>query len=561
MSVKASFFSLAMFAFVAMIAFEFYNWKEDREKVEEVSMHYGNDIRQTFQQILVSKETPYIKLTRDYATWDALAQALMKSDTAWMESSLRNYSLQFGNDGFFILNHEKQLLFSDSRTEALSMMVSHLSFESLDATNDLGKHFFVRDDEGVVELFVASVVFEKNPVGYIIVARVWNEASIQELSAYGVAEVSFGKKPQEPYTISQEITLLGMDEKPVATLYLSAKNHLGEMLDAYAIEDLKLSFVAGIALMAMLSLLIVKFISRPLNDIMLALEFKDKEPLKKYLLQENEYDAIAEALCDAFDTKHALEELNATLEQKVQHEVEQSRLKDRIVFQQAKSAALGEMLSNIAHQWKQPLNTISLAISKIYLDNKMQKLSPESLEQELTKLRTLIQNMSSTMDDFRDFFHPDGEKVAFKVSQAIYDALRMCDGGIANKDITVNVACDEAVMLYGFPKEFSQVMLVLLVNAKEAIMKQGMCKGCIDFNVQEENERVTIRVSDNGGGIEPSMLPQLFEPFFTTKEPIGSNGMGLYLSKKIIEQSLNGKISVENASNGLVFTMVFPKPL
>jgi len=565
MSIKASFFSLTMLVLLCMIAFEFYNWKEDRQEVETISQNYAHEISQSFKQLLLDKSDPYRKQTLDISTLKQLVQALQNHDQTWVNENFAGSSAHFNIDGLFILDATKKIFFNETSQPFLNDLSSLVTLAQLDLNDGTLKQFFVKRDEGLVEFFVAPIHNLAIPIdathpaqGFLLIAKIWDAAFMQKLNNYGIAEINFGKKLAEPYTIIQDFQLLGMDGNPAITLYLSTHDHMGKILDAYAIQDLKLSFVITLVLMIVFALLIMKFISLPLRDIMRALEHKSKEPLRKYLLKENEYGAIATELCESFDVKHELEELNQTLEVKIHNEVENSRLKDRVLFQQAKFAAIGEMLASIAHQWRQPLSAISVVVNKIYLESKMEKLTPPVLEEDIHKVRELISHMSSTIDDYRDFFNADTEKVDFSLHKAIEGSLKIVDGGLANKDIAFCLDCPEEIVIHNFKKEFSHVLLVLLNNAKEAIMQRHVNYGQIMIKGLLDERGVVIEVSDNGGGVEEALLPHLFDPFFTTKEPQGSSGTGLFVAKQMIEQNMAGSILVRNEGEGLSVTLIFP---
>jgi len=568
MSVKASFFSLTMLVLLCMIAFEFYNWKEDKEEVENISQNYARDMSQGIKQLLLDKSDPYLKQALDISTLKQLLQAVEQQDKTGVDEHFLGSTTHFNLDGFFVIDATKEILFNETSQPFLSDLSSLVALDQLDLTDGSLKQFFIKRDEGLVEFFVAPIHSMEIPIdathpaqGFLLIAKIWDTAFMQKLNNYGIAEINFGKKIAEPYTIIQDFPLLGLDGKPVITLYLSTHNPMGKLLDEAAIDDLKLSFVVTFVLMIVFTLLIMKFISLPLRDIMMALEHKSKEPLRKYLLKENEYGAIATELCESFDAKHELEMLNQNLEVKVHNEVENSRLKDRVLFQQAKFAAIGEMLSSIAHQWRQPLSAISVAVSKIYLESKMQKLTPPMLEEEIENVRELITHMSSTIDDYRDFFNADTQEVDFSLHKSIEESLKIVDGGMANKDITFELDCPQEIVIHNFKKEFSHVLLVLLNNAKEAIVQKEVSHGQIKIQGSMDERGIVIDVSDNGGGVEEALLPQLFNPFFTTKDPQGGNGTGLFVAKQMIEQNMKGSISAHNTENGLCVKITFPNEL
>lgn len=568
MSIKSSFLILTMLAFLVSIGFEFVNWSDEREDVNAMAERNADEMVQGFKQLLVLKSDPFKKQTMDYAAWNDLAHFTETKELQWADDNLKGSTIQFGINGFYILDASKKVLFSEVDKSFLENISILFPLELLDSANSELLHFFAKTPQNIVEFYVApihrideNVSADSLSKGFVIIAKHWDEPFLEELSRFGIAEVQLSafKTGQNNYSIMHEIPFLGIQGEKVGTLYLHLHNKMSEVLDNYGTKDIQLSFLNTFLLMLVFALLITKFISFPLRDITNALEHKSKEPLRKYLLNENEYGAIATALCESFDTKNELEELNKNLEAKVHEEVENSRLKDRMLFQQAKLTALGEMLNNIAHQWRQPLNTISVVISKIYLDSKREKLTPQMLEDEICKLRELIQNMSSTIDDFKDFFKPDTEKIRFSLRKSMEECIKITDGGIANKNIAFQVDCPHDIEINGFKKELSHVLLVLINNAKDAIIQREIQNGTISLKAYEQEHYIIIEVSDNGGGVDEAHVASIFDPFFTTKEAMGGSGTGLYISKQIVEQSMQGSISAVNERGGLVVTLVLPK--
>lgn len=568
MSVKSSFLILTMLAFLVSIGFELVNWSYEREEVNAVAKQNAEELVQGFKQLLALKSDPFKKQTLDYAAWNDLANFTEHKDSAWAKDNLDGSTVQFGINAFYVLDHSKKILFKEVDKPFLEELSTLFPLALLDVSNARLLHFYAKTPQNIVEFCVApihrideNVSNDALAKGFVIIAKHWDETFLQELSSFGIAEahLSTSNNAQSNYKITHEIPLLGIQGEKVGLLYLNVTNKVSEVLDKYGADDIKLSFINTFLLMSFLAFLISKFISTPLRDITHALNHRSKEPLRKYLLKEDEYGAIATAVCESFDNKEELEYLNDNLEKKVHEEVESSRLKDRMLFQQSKLAALGEMLNNIAHQWRQPLNSISVVISKIYLNSKTEKLTPQMLEDDIKKLRELISHMSSTIDDFKDFFKPDKEKVLFPLYKSIEESIRINDGGLANKEIEFHVDCPSDIVLNSFKKEFSHVLLVLINNAKDAIIQREIEHGAITIKAYAQEHYIIIEVSDNGGGVKEEQLGHIFDPFFTTKEPTGGSGTGLYMSKQIIEQSMQGSISATNEHGGLVVTIVLPR--
>lgn len=568
MSVKSSFLILTMLTFLVAIAVEFFIWMDERKNVNVMAEQHAHEMVEGFKQLLILRSDPYKKQALDYAAWNDLANFTEHPEPSWAKDNLEASIIQFGINGFYILNQDKKVIFNEVDKPFLADLSSILNPKLLDPSSAEMLHFFVSLGRHVVEFYVApihrideKVTASSRAKGFVVIAKHWDEAFLDELSRYAIAKARFTKmeNSEENYVMAHEVPLKGLRGEKVATLYLHMYNRMSEVLDHYGSKDLKLTIAHTVILMILFALLIAKYITFPLRDISLALKLKEKKPLQKYLHSSNEYGAIARELSDAFETKEALEYLNRNLERKVSEEVEKSRLKDKMLFQQAKLAALGDMLNAIAHQWRQPLNTISVVMNKIYLESQMKKLTPETLESEIVNLRGLIQNMSTTIDDFKDFFKQDAEKVLFALHKAIEESIKISDNGFALGDIAIDVECAPDIRVYGFQKELSQVLLVLINNAKDAIVKKQIRPGVITIKANAQDHYIILEVSDNGGGVNEAYLGHIFDPFFTTKEPTGSNGTGLYISKQIIEQSMQGSITAFNERGGLVVTIVLPK--
>lgn len=271
---------------------------------------------------------------------------------------------------------------------------------------------------------------------------------------------------------------------------------------------------------------------------------------------QNYNSSLLREIAERKEAEKALSQLNETLEQRVTAEVAANREKDHLLIQQSRLAAMGEMVHNIAHQWRQPLNSLSLLISNMQDDFKFQSMTEETLEHDVSSARRLIEKMSTTIDDFRDFFRPDREKSSFDVADAVRDAVFIVMAALKNNRIEISVDVVPGLTASGFPNQYAQAVLNLLVNAKEAILGGKAAAGQIHVALRKEGEEAVLTVDDNGGGIAQAVLPRLFDPYFTTKDQ--GSGIGLYMVKTIIERNMEGKISAANIENGARFTLSIP---
>jgi signal transduction histidine kinase len=166
--------------------------------------------------------------------------------------------------------------------------------------------------------------------------------------------------------------------------------------------------------------------------------------------------------------------------------------------------------------------------------------------------------MSTTIDDFRSFFKPTKRKKKFNVNKIIRDSLSLVDTSFKHSNISITVNGKEEIVLEGFPNEYSQVVLNILDNAKDAIVEKGV-KGEIGIDIFHESDAAVVKIRDNGGGIPEDILDMIFDPYFTTKKGRKGTGLGLYLSKVIIEDHMNGFIDVQSTGNGTEFKISTPR--
>jgi signal transduction histidine kinase len=252
-----------------------------------------------------------------------------------------------------------------------------------------------------------------------------------------------------------------------------------------------------------------------------------------------------------------LEELNKNLDRRVKEESEKSRKNEQLLIQQSRQAAMGEMIGNIAHQWRQPLNALGLVLQNIYFSYQMDELDDEFMEKSIEKGKKLTTTMSKTIDDFRDFFKPNKLKEHFMISDIVHNTIDLIDASFKNHNITLETELDDTLELEGYPSEFSQVLLNILSNAKDALLQRNPPVKTVKIKSYHDGKHMVIEISDNAGGIPADVIERIFDPYFTTKEEGKGTGIGLYMSKTIIEQNMDGYLQVQNNDKGAVFTITF----
>ena len=233
--------------------------------------------------------------------------------------------------------------------------------------------------------------------------------------------------------------------------------------------------------------------------------------------------------------------------------LEQLRQRDQMLVQQSRLAALGEMISNIAHQWRQPLNILALHAQELPVMLKKGGFNQQYLETSVQKMMEAIGYMSRTIDNFRNFFSPGKEKVRFSIKEIIGKTLSLLDVSLREAQVATKIVPTADPIVYGYPNEYSQVLLNIFLNAKDAFAAHHVPDAMITIEIGTEGERSVVEIGDNAGGIAPEILEKIFDPYFTTKGPDRGTGLGLYMSKVIIEKNMGGSLTVRNANGGCIF--------
>jgi C4-dicarboxylate-specific signal transduction histidine kinase len=282
------------------------------------------------------------------------------------------------------------------------------------------------------------------------------------------------------------------------------------------------------------------------NDEIGSLSIALQEMVKKIELAKKEVEQKVE------DRTRELHDLNENLEEMVSKKTDENMQQLEVMQQQSKMASMGEMIGAIAHQWRQPLNEIGISIQNLKYDYEDGLVDEVFLDEFITKNKEVIKFMSTTIDDFRNFYRVDKVKELFDVKEAVNKTISLQMAQLLNNKIGIFID-GESFEVDGFRNEFQQVVLNLINNAKDALLQNRVEDAKIFISLH--NRVITVR--DNGGGIQSDILERIFEPYFTTKEQGKGTGMGLYMSKMIIEDNMGAKLSAYNSDDGVEFRMDF----
>lgn len=241
------------------------------------------------------------------------------------------------------------------------------------------------------------------------------------------------------------------------------------------------------------------------------------------------------------------------LERQVEEEVRKNREKDALMFQQARLAAMGEMINNIAHQWRQPLSMISVLNQSVLIKHRLDILSDVFLTESIDRSQLLIRQMSQTINDFHDFFRPQKAKERFLVDDAISQALALIGKSLEHEQIEIITDFGESEPILSFENEFTHVLINIINNAQDELARvSATTRRLIKIKSRqlrcEAPPCIRIHIQDSAGGIADEIIEKVFDPYFTTKEQGKGTGIGLYMSKQIIENNMDGRMRARNNS-------------
>ncbi|MBF0592909.1 MAG: PAS domain-containing protein [Nitrospirae bacterium] len=292
-------------------------------------------------------------------------------------------------------------------------------------------------------------------------------------------------------------------------------------------------------------------------------------PILDHRGEINEFVYVSKDITERVKREEDIRNLNKILEQKLKEETSLREQKEQLLIQQSKLAEMGDMIGAIAHQWKQPLTSISLIANEIEDAYEYGEMTGEYMKDCVIKILDQTKFMSKTIEDFRNFMKPSKVMSDFDIKEVIDDVLFMFEAMLRKSNVDVLFEKDissERYITTGYPNEFKHVVLNLINNSRDAIcsireknLLSKDIRGKITLNLSSKDDKILLTISDNGGGVPYEIISKIFDPYFTTKPDEKGTGIGLYISKKIIE-NINGSLACKNVEDGAEFTITINKP-
>jgi len=535
-------------------------------EIESVTGSKESTISKINQAIIIASEQDYVLLKGHL--YESLAEQFKGTDTIQTRKAIQQARLCYiechATQKLHLLSeHSPEFMPSrntDYQKSVIPPSIPSLTLPDLDVTY-LMKSALAISAETVLEQLlhkIMTVIIELSGAqhGYFISKKQGHLTSLVESHIKKQSNVneSTVKTLERPISKKEEICLAIVNYvfRTQEKVLLSNAEALGAFTEDKMVKELQLRSIMCVPVIKQKVLIGVLYIENRLSEGIFTEEINKMTELitaQAAISLEN-----AQLLQDTRQTKNELRELNETLEQRISDEIRHNRDKDILLIQQSRLAAMGEMIGNIAHQWRQPLNALGLVLTNIEDASDYGELTDDYLAKSVSKGNQIVQAMSTTINDFKDFFSPEKERTIFSANDQVKHVMSLIDPNLAATSIKVTVNHLQDVHIDGYPNEYAQVLLNLISNAKEAIMANNVSQGKITITIYKKDNKGYVTVVDNGGGIKHDILEKVFDPYFSTKEM--GTGVGLYMSQMIIQRNMGGEIKAENAGHGAKFSVI-----
>lgn len=564
-SVKAKTLILVSFLIIALsLIFIFLRYEDEKRFLLEKQNFYIGKVQNIYNES--KKAIDIFFINRAYANLNSygIEKALQQKDTASLER------LSFPRWNVLKKEHPflQSMVFYDEKFELLAILgentISNKKRYKI-FHKDIVHGFYDENESLIYKIIVPSLNETSEVTGFLVfnIAPTYFLSEIKKLIGFSgyIINANKTKENKVAYSESYEDTLLSIflanqdktleriiDNGKYFKIYKMSENILESRMrfDIVFFQDitheqlqLRKAIFQSFLIASFLWTIIVIVLNYGFNILIKRLEESNVQLLNK---------------------EQKLEQLNENLEHKVAQEIEirmkkehEIHEKERMLIHQSKLANIGEMISNIAHQWRQPLTELSAILVAIELFYERGKLSGEKLAQKIEAGQHQIKFMSHTIDDFRNFFSRGKEKKCYRLQEPAQEALNIIRSSLIGNHIDIALHVEHEIVVDGYANEIAQAILNILSNAKDVLKERAILKPAIWISIKQRDQKGIIEIEDNGGGIYSDPIDKIFEPYFSTKHAKSGTGIGLYMCKTIIEKNNQGELNVENTNRGALF--------
>lgn len=581
-----------------------YQWgsqEKDLDQLREISAEHHLSI---FDHVVELKTGKFKTFAYDYSYWDEMVTYVANPNPQWARINLEATISFFETDGIFIIDSNNTLLYQYGNFKGFEEIGKQLQVYTFSRKTPCFENFFIATPEGAVEIFAAPIqksddlAREGTPYGYFITVKKWDKALLEELGHIAQLNIDFiGTDTSTSY--DRIYPLLGKENNTLYRIGMQVYSDESDMLTRiFQLNFFSLLFFGVLAMLFFIFMVYKKVLS-PLQIMTASMKNHDTHTLEPLAARNDEIGEIAHIIQEFFaqqkdlkiqlkradeaekeqlvikdkiqkanavlmqhvqEKNKELEEINHSLDQRIREEIEKSRKQEQMLLQQSRLVAMGEMIGNIAHQWRQPLNVLGLSIQNLEMASELGELNHDYIVKMIDTSMKQVTYMSKTIDDFRNFVNPKSAQIRFDLGEAIEESIRLLTPTLKSSMIAVTVDKPQSIIkILGNASEFKQVIVILINNARDAFVENNISERMMDIRVSEDEKQVLIEFEDNAGGIPPEIIGRIFDPYFTTKEEGKGTGIGLYMSYGIIKEKMNGSITASNTQRGAKFTITLPK--
>lgn len=582
----------------------FYQWNSQQKDLDQLRQISAEHHLSIFDHVVELKTGKFKTFAYDYSYWDELVAYVADPSPQWAQVNLEATMGIFETDALFVIDSKNGLIFQYGNFKGVEELGKRLQSYTYSLNKPQFENFFIATSEGPVEIFAAPIqksddlARDGKPYGYLVTAKKWDKALLNDLGAISQLNIDFvsndkkirydriypllGKENNTLYRIGMQVysdesdmltrifqinffsllffsalvmlffivTVYRKVLYPLQIMTTSMRNHDTTNLEQLTVRNDEIGEIAYI----------VKEFFAQQKDLKIQLERADEAEKEQLVIKDKIQKANAILMQRLQEKNKELEEINHSLDQRIREEIEKSRKQEQMLLQQSRLVAMGEMIGNIAHQWRQPLNALGLSIQNLEMASEFGELDHDYIVNMIDSAMKQVTYMSKTIDDFRNFVNPNSAQIRFDLGEAIEESIRLLNPTLNSSSIRTTVQKPEGtIKILGNASEFKQVIVNLINNAKDAFIENNIFDRVMKIRVVDDAERVIIEFEDNAGGIPSDIIGRIFEPYFTTKEEGKGTGIGLYMSYEIIKEKMNGSISAANTPNGVTFTIILPK--